>query len=197
MSTILFRDLGQYRAAQIVTNARKLQQIFACEAELQAIADDVLANCTSAAGCCHGARNGYEVQALRHLLGDCEVLGTDIAPTAWEHGLIQMDFHAPPAAWSGRFDFVYSNSLDHAHSPAAAVAAWVKTLRPNGRLYLSHCRNSTYAQNLADCYGATLAEYEALVSSAAKHEKTIWIGDCRNASSGLVRDLAIVVGVKP
>jgi SAM-dependent methyltransferase len=193
MATVLFRTLADYRAAQVATNARKLSNVFACEAELQAIAADMLEHVRPSSGICHGARNGWEVETLRNLLG-CDVVGTDIAPTAADYGLIQMDFHTLPDGWAGRFDFVYSNSLDHAHDPATAVANWVRSLRFGGRLYLSHCRNSERAQNLADCYGASLAEYEALVRGCCQHAKTIWLGNQRNADGGKVKGLAVIVG---
>lgn len=193
MATILFRSLQDYRAAQIATNARKLHSVFACETELQAIASDLLAHVHPINGICHGARNGWEVETLRNLLG-CSVHGTDIAPTAGQHGLIQMDFHTLPDGWEGYFDFVYSNSLDHAHDPATAVGNWVRSLRVGGRLYLSHCRNSERAQNLADCYGATLAEYETLVRGCCQHVKTVWLGDQVNPDGGVVKSLAVIVG---
>jgi SAM-dependent methyltransferase len=193
VATLLFRTLADYRSAQIATNARKIGHVFACEAELQAVAADLMAHVQPVVGICHGARNGWEVETLRNLLG-CDVQGTDLAPTAAEYGLIQMDFHTLPNGWDSYFDFVYSNSLDHAHDPATAVRNWVRSLRVGGRLYLSHCRNSERAQNLADCYGATLIEYEALVRGCCQHVKTIWLGDQANPDGGVVKSLAVIVG---
>lgn len=196
MSTLLFHSPERYRLAQLAANARKLRQVFACEAELHVLAEDALATLQPRLAVCHGARNGWEVQTLRTLLA-CQIIGTDIAPTAADYGLIELDFHDCPPSWQDRFDLVYSNSLDHAYDPRKALTAWVASLRPGGRLYLSHCRNSTYTQNEADCYGASLAEYDALVASVCQHLKTLWLGDQRNASGGLVRDLALIVGEKP
>jgi hypothetical protein len=195
MSQLIFRDRDSYLAAQVATNARKLLNIFACEDELQAIATDAAA-IEPRRGCCHGARNGWEVTVLTNLLPGCNIIGTDIAPTAWKFGLEQMDFHEPPQNWTGRFDFIYSNSLDHSHSPGLALAQWVRTLRVGGRLYVSHSRNSKHAQNEADCFGANLMEYYQLVQVACHHVKTIWIGDATNGSGGIVKDLAVIVGEK-
>lgn len=192
---LIFNDHDSYKAAQLAANARKINQVFACQAEIDCIAADLLTAMVPRRGCCHGSRNGWEVDRLRRLLA-CEVTGTDIAPTANHYGLIQMDFHRLPADWSRRFDFVYSNSLDHSYDPAGALSEWVRSLRLGGRLYLSHCRNSTYTQNEADCFGATLGEYQQLIADACGRIKTIWLGDARNASGGTVKDLAIVVGQK-
>ena len=194
MSKLIFRDRDSYLAAQIATNARKLYGVFACRAELEAIADDLLERGGAIRGCCHGARNGWEVTVLTNLLPGCNVVGTDIAPTAWKFGLEKMDFHEPPDKWTGRFDFVYSNSLDHSHSPGLALAQWVRTLRVGGRLYVSHSRNSRHAQNEADCFGASLTEYCQLVQVVCHHVTTIWIGDATNGSGGTVKDLAVIVG---
>jgi SAM-dependent methyltransferase len=136
------------------------------------------------------------VLKLRQLL-DCRVIGTDIAPTALAAGLVQMDFHCLPPRWHGRFDFVYSNSLDHSHDPAKAVNAWVQSLRQGGRLYLSHCANSERAQNLADCYGATLQEYTALVHRCCTYLHTLRLGDQINPDGGSVKRLSIIVGERP
>lgn len=193
MAKLIFRDLASYRAAQIATNARKISHVFACEDELQAIAADLQTHVRPASGICHGARNGCEVETLRNLLG-CDVQGTDIAPTAADYGLIQLDYHTLPTGWEGCFDFVYSNSLDHAYAAAKAIDAWSRSLRIGGRLYVSHCRNCESAQNEADCFGATLREYCELVSSACQYIKTIWLGDRLNPHGGLVKRLAIVVG---
>lgn len=198
MSELIFNDHDSYKTAQLAANARKINQVFACQAEIDTIVADMLKAMQSRLpkrGCCHGARNGWEVERFHRMLA-CEIIGTDIAPTAAEHGLLQMDFHRLPADWSNRFDFVYSNSLDHSYDPAGALSEWVRSLRPRGRLYLAHSRNSTYAQNEADCFGASLKEYAALVQDVCPYVKTIWLGDQRNASGGLVRDLVLIVGEK-
>jgi SAM-dependent methyltransferase len=190
---LTFSNHDSYLAAQVATNARKLRKVFACEEEIYAVAEDARQYVRPERGICHGARNGWEVKQLAKLLA-CDVIGTDIAPTAAKFGLIQLDFHVLPDKWRGYFDFVYSNSLDHSHAPETAVLNWSLSLRSGGRLYIAHCRNSTRAQNLADCYGATLAEYEALVRECCTHVKTLWLGNSTNPDGGTVKDLAIVVG---
>jgi SAM-dependent methyltransferase len=195
VAEILFRGQASYQAAQVAANKRKLRKVFACEEEVYAVADDARQYVKPQRGICHGARNGWEVKRLRELLG-CDVQGTDIAPTAPNFGLIKLDYHVLPADWSDRFCFAFSNSLDHSHAPGIALSEWVRTLRPGGRLYVSHCANSERAQNLADCFGASLEEYEELIGSCCRFVKTIWLGNHRNPDGGVVKRLSVIVGQK-
>ena len=128
----------QYREVQIKHNKRKLGNVWADELTLQAIEDDLRSHSLGRAGICHGARNGFEVMWFReHLLGD--VIGTDVSETAiqFPHMHIWV-FHDDKSEWIGRFDFVYSNSLDQALNPAGALKAWAKQLIPSGRMYIEH-----------------------------------------------------------
>ena len=84
---------------------------------------------------CHGARNGFEVSWLRRALGG-DVIGTDISDTATRFPHMHVwDFHDDNPDWEGRFDFVYTNSLDQAMAPARALKAWAKQIVPGGRIY--------------------------------------------------------------
>jgi hypothetical protein len=126
-----------YRATQIHWNKAKLGWVWADDLTLQAVADD-LDRRGLRTGICHGARNGYEVGWFRKRLGS-EVIGTDISETATEFpDMVVHDFHERREDWVGRFDFVYTNSLDQAFDPAKALAAWSDQLTPNGCIYVEH-----------------------------------------------------------
>ncbi len=123
----------QYRAAQIEHNKRKLEDVWADNATLWAIADDLRRHGLGESGICHGARNGFEVTWLREHLGG-EVIGTDISETATQFPHMQVwDFHEENPDWVERFDFVYTNSLDQAMEPARALNAWAKQIVPANR----------------------------------------------------------------
>ena len=126
-----------YRSTQIHWNKAKLGKIWADDRTLEAIAVD-LDRRGLRTGICHGARNGYEVSWFRDRLGS-DVIGTDISDTAVEFPhMVVHDFHEPRDEWIGKFDFVYTNSLDQAFSPERALAAWSDQLRPNGCIYIEH-----------------------------------------------------------
>ena len=94
-------------------------------------------------GICHGVRTGYEVDwFLKGLPIDSTCLGTDIEPSATAHPrVVTQDFHEPRADWLSSFDFVYTNSQDHALEPRLALSTWMNQLKPNGLLLLEHSRS--------------------------------------------------------
>jgi hypothetical protein len=128
----------QYRDVQIFHNKRKLESVWADDTTLAAIAADLKAHGLGATGVCHGARNGYEVEWFRReLQGD--VVGTDISETATDFPNMSVwDFQDENPDWAGKFDFVYTNSLDQAMEPWRALSSWAKQLTKLGRIYVEH-----------------------------------------------------------
>jgi hypothetical protein len=143
-----------YRATQIHWNKAKLGNVWADERTLEAIAGDIERRGLRT-GICHGARNGYEVSWFRQRLGS-EVIGTDISETATQFpNMVVHDFHDRRDDWVGKFDFVYTNSLDQAFDPEKALAAWAEQLTPKGCIYVEHTKqHSVEAASEMDPFGA-------------------------------------------
>lgn len=135
-SLVEFASHEDYVQVQIAGNKRKINRVFADEATISLISDYLRPHQPSV-GLCHGSRNGSEVRWFREQLG-IDVLGTDISDTASDFGLIQWDFHDRNPEWVGQFDFVYTNSHDHAREPEKAFDAWMEQLSPGGFLFLEH-----------------------------------------------------------
>ncbi len=130
----------EYRSVQTAANKRKLSHVWADAVTLGAVAADLGRRFPAGvrSGICHGARNGFEVAWFREAL-DADVIGTDISETATQFAdMVVWDFHDANPDWSGRFDFVYTNSLDQAVAPQRALAAWAAQLVPAGRIYIEH-----------------------------------------------------------
>ena len=128
----------QYRDVQIAANKKKLENVWADELTLNRVVEDLKTRGLGANGICHGARNGFEVGFLRDVLQG-EVIGTDISETASQFdNMVVWDFHKENPDWAGKFDFVYTNSLDQAMEPDRALRAWAKQLQPEGRIYIEH-----------------------------------------------------------
>lgn len=148
----------EYRTTQIFHNKRKLDKVWADDATLTALVADLQSGNTDGdiRGICHGARNGYEVGKLRELTGG-EVIGTDISETASQFpDMVVWDFHEDNPDWHGRFDFVYTNSLDQAMRPDQALASWALQLKPDtGRIYIEHTMaHSASGASEMDPFGA-------------------------------------------
>lgn len=137
-------DIERYRSVQINGNKKKLDRVFADQHTIDFIADHLTA--TDAAptrGLCHGTRRGLEQKWFADRLG-ADVIGTEISDTATQFpNTVQWDFHDRNEEWVGAFDFVYTNSHDHAYDPEKAFNTWVDQLRPGGCLLIEHTSEHT------------------------------------------------------
>lgn len=135
---VRFDNYSQYVSVQTEANKQKIKQVWADEATTDLICDYIRRkNPNIKAGLCHGSRNGTEVRWFSEKLG-IPMTGTDISETAPEFGLVKWDFHDTNPDWIGKFDFIYTNSHDHAFDPKKAFDAWVGQLAPGGRLIIEH-----------------------------------------------------------
>jgi hypothetical protein len=128
-------NYDKYREIQVEANVRKFQNIWATPAEMDAVAQLIRTHVPQASfGLCHGARNGQEVRLLKERLGDgVKVLGTDISPSASAiEDMTQWDFHDLHYKWTGRTDFIYSNSWDHTYDIGLLAHSWAMTLKRGG-----------------------------------------------------------------
>jgi SAM-dependent methyltransferase len=165
MEVAKFASYAEYVETQTAVNRRKLDSVWITAADVDAIAGVVRELVPRArAGICHGVRSGWEVRALRDALG-IEVIGTDISSTAteFEH-VVRWDFHETNPQWEGRFDFVYSNSLDHSYDPDKCLATWRRSLVAGGLCVLHWGRGHSWSHTPADCFCATKNEYAALLA---------------------------------
>jgi hypothetical protein len=151
----------QYRATQIAGNYRKLDMVFAIEANIAHLvnyASDRL-RLPEVSILCHGSRNGAEVGWFRRYSPSARVvLGTDISDTATKFpGLIQWDFHDLKEEWVDAWDVIYSNSWDHAFDPVKMFRNWMRCLSHNGLLFIEHSTYRTPARvSRLDPLGAKL-----------------------------------------
>ena len=105
-------------------------------------------------------------------LPDCNVLGTEIAPTATQFpDTIQWDFHESKPEWVGAVDFIYTNSLDHAYDPEKAVTNWMRCLTPTGLCFVEWWGDASIAIGaITDPFSATLETLVALMSHWGKKQ---------------------------
>lgn len=131
----------EYRKVQIFHNYRKLGRVWADTDTLDLLGDSLidLFGKGPIRGLCHGSRNGFEQNYLNDKYAAFEVIGTDISPSARDYpNSVEWDFHDVNPDWVGRFDFVYSNSLDQSWQPRQALGTWLGQLRPGGVVVIEH-----------------------------------------------------------
>lgn len=158
----------EYIERQVSANKRKIGWIWVQKENIKKICD-FIGHADSVL--CHGTRRGKEQQYFKEFLG-CEVLGTEISPTATDFpDTIQWDFNKENPDWEKGWDIVYSNSLDHSPTPKETVGLWMS----QARKYLilerdDYCNTSTEF----DPFGATEKEWEAMfpIKQKIKGNKT-------------------------
>lgn len=135
-------DYSKYKEVQIATNIRKIDKSSIDERDIRILSSWLVKHVTPLKyGLCHGTRRGLE-QIFFHKYTGASVLGTDISPTATQFpNTIQHDFHEIKDEWIRYFDFVFSNSYDHAYNLELCIKQWMKCIRSQGVCILEHGDN--------------------------------------------------------
>jgi len=148
-------DYEHYRKIQEDGNKRKINNVWADQPTINFIADHLKsAGRPLQRGLCHGVRRGNEQKWFSERLG-IDVIGTDISETAKDFpNTVQWDFHEHNPDWVGAFDFVYTNSHDHAYDPRKAIGEWVGQISAHGSVFLEHTMaHSETGANELDPFG--------------------------------------------
>jgi len=178
MKRIEFKTYEQYIKAQKRTVGKRGLGPYFTDIECYRIVEWLKNHRTinsSISGICHGARNGLEADVLDAELARfyirVKMLATDLFPHSGKSAhyktktnVIECDFSEQNDEWIGAFDFVYSNSLDHARDPIQTLRVWFEQLRPCGCLFVQWTSGHRYASK-GDCFGAELYEYISVINS--------------------------------
>lgn len=143
LETYKYSSYEKYVQIQTRTNKKKLSRVFASPLNISVICDEIMARTGKerpVTGLCHGTRNGLEQRMFIDALpAASQILGTEISDTATSFPFtVQWDFHNRNEDWVGKFDFVYTNSHDHAYDLRAALNVWLECLNPEGVLVIEH-----------------------------------------------------------
>ncbi len=107
-------------------------------------------------GICLGTRNNHEREVFRSLFSsDWKIYSNDI----WEDSGADFvcDFSKFPRDWQNRWNFIYTNSTDHAIDANDAFNEWLRVSAPGGVLALGFCPINT-ADNLNE-YGCSSFDF--------------------------------------
>lgn len=159
MKYIQNNSYDDYKNNQIHTNKLKLNHVWITDHEIDSIINYVREKKISiTTGVCHGARNGYEVKKFRDGL-NADIIGTDISETAYKFdNMIQWDMHDRNESWISKFDFVYSNSIDHAYDFIKCLDTWMESLTINGICCIQWSNEIENPYNPIDCFGISKQE---------------------------------------
>jgi len=158
-------DYNKYKAAQIALNKRKIKKVWVAAKDIKFM---FISQFVKGSGICHGARNGFEVKEFNKYV---KAIGTDISDTANKYGLIQWDFHKQNPEWIGKFDFVYTNSIDHSHNHELALRVFMEQLKPGGKCIIHTDVNlkGLLHGHPGDCFSATKEEFLEMFNNPEFH----------------------------
>lgn len=173
MKLVEHKSYEGYVKAQRRSHHRKRNNVWATSCEIDAIAAwHSQKKLAVGSILCHGVRTGWEVESLQQCFPGSVATGTDLFEAP---GVVEHDFHEIKEGWLGAFDLLYSNSLDHSYDPAKALDTWAAQLAPNGRMCIEWSKWHQHT-NRADCFGATFAEYIALMNGECQVEDVLQCG---------------------
>ena len=157
-----YKNYDEYVEWQIRTNKSKKGWVYAKESTIQQISKDIPLATTII---CHGTRAGAEQKFFKKYFPHAEVLGTEISDNATEYPMtVEHDFNFQKEEWVGKYDIVYSNSIDHSIDPEATLKTWSDQLSPAGRMYIEYAkRQSIPGGNVNDPLDATNEEIEQIL----------------------------------
>jgi hypothetical protein len=146
MKLYKYKNYAEYVKCQKAAYNKKINNVWAKEENIKAISE-YLKSRNHQIGLCHGVRQGHEVLWFRKYL-ECDVVGTDIGGR--KEGLtIQHDFNQVAKAFLNMFDFIYSNSFDHAYDPEETFNIWCSQLKSGGLIILEYDRRQEHTGEIS------------------------------------------------
>jgi hypothetical protein len=215
MKIIEFPTYESYIKSQRRAAGRKGWSVYFTDTEIRNIANWLVRNNNPAReAVCHGSRAGLEIGEFKVHFPSLNAFGTDLFPIlhhdkrknrqGWQYHkfekVIEWDFSKHNPEWVGRFDFVYSTSLDHARDPLVALKEWMVQLNRYGSLFLQWSRGHMKVGG-GDCVGFDLLELIEMCNEVGivmdlLYNKTISIPSNIFRHRAL-ETITVVVGKKP
>ena len=136
MKKYQYKDYDHYVKCQRLGFERKKNRCWAIKENIKTIAEYINMACSTEYGLCHGTRGGYEQKWFaKYLKNNISVIGTEIGNSDVEN-TIRRDFNLVHEDLIQQFDFVYSNSFDHAFDPDKTINVWADQVKKGGLLIL-------------------------------------------------------------
>jgi hypothetical protein len=153
MKIYKYKNYAEYKNSQIAANKRKKNNLWAKEENIKAISNYISKIRILEKGLCHGVRQGWELGWFEKYL-QCEIYGTEIGEII-SPNTIQWDFNKENANFINKFDFIYSNSFDHAFNPENTAKIWKDQLKDKGLLILEYDRRQEHTGEISKSVNKT------------------------------------------
>lgn len=180
MELYKYKNYAEYIKSQKAANKKKAGNIWAKEENIKYIAE-YLNHIKPKLGLCHGVRQGLEIKWFhKYLINTCGIIGTELGEIKLPN-IVQWDFNQRNEHWIGKFDFIYSNSFDHAFQPELTIQIWAEQLQPNGLIILEYDRRQEHtgeiskSVNKTDPVSIRFSELKELIPQWVKGAKIIKI----------------------
>jgi len=131
-----YKNYDEYIACQTAGYNKKIDKQWAVEDNIKYLCE-YLVPMKPERGICHGVRQGAEQSWFNRHLPGCHTIGTELGGIIGPD-TVQWDFNKYRADWKRQFDFLYSNSFDHAFDPEITLQIWFGQVKRGGVLMLEY-----------------------------------------------------------
>jgi hypothetical protein len=153
MKIYRYENYNEYVKCQKQANERKKNNVWVVEENIKFLSE-YLKPLLPIFGLCHGVRQGHEVDWFSKYLPDCNIFGTEIGEVR-KQNIVQWDFNYYNPAWAGKFDFIYSNSFDHAYDPIVTLNVWAGQLKSGGLIFLEYDKRQEHTGEISKSVNKT------------------------------------------
>lgn len=148
MKLFKYKSYAEYVEAQKTANKKKSSNVWAVEENIKFIADYLHKKLKPDLGICHGTRGGHEQAWFNKYIKYCKTIGTEVGDSS-APDTVQWDFNRVNRYWKSEFDFVYSNSFDHAYDPEKTLRIWSEQVIHGGLIILEYDRRQEHTGEIS------------------------------------------------
>lgn len=181
MKKYIYKNYDEYKKSQIETNLEKVNNRWVRKDDIKLLSEYIKKCIFPEIGICHGTRGGHEQKWFMEYLPGCNVYGTEISKSAFFiFNTLIWDFNKRNKYWKNRFDFMYSNSWDHAFYFPSTLRIWLETLKKNGILILEISPNHEkgITATASDPWKITVSEMITMIPKWT-HKKWYVVGEIK------------------
>ena len=201
MKVYKYKNYKEYADSQVAAYNRKFKNVWAVEENIKFLSEylNKFFQSKPLAGLCHGVRQGLEMEWFeKYLQPFSNVSGTDIGGSCADN-IFKWDFNELNIEWLNKFDFIYSNSFDHAFNPESTLQVWSGQCKRGGMILLEYDKRQEHTgeiskgPNKTDPVSITIDELIEKIPVWLKGSKIIDVLDMPVVKKGYQKTIVIEV----